>query len=357
MQLALSRALVPSFSRVDSETERAFYWRAFLESWGLCKRGGGALPKRYAWDTFHPGSNPCSIARADLPTLQRGTYSVALKSDGVRYALFLTTRPTSTPETPGPVALLIDRARNMYEVEVLAPEDYFAKGTVLEGELVWRQPDERLMHLLIFDAVCIKGESLMQRAFHERLAAATRCGRSSEELAQLSSTEELETRTAELDAIVLVHFQPALVRRAKRFVDLEHVTRVWECRAEAEHRVDGVILQDAQAAYVIGTAGDAAFKWKELHTVDLAGPRDALRANDGPLGRSLHDRRVEVIPSKIEDGEGVLAEYHVSVDDETVKLMAMRTRPDKKTANSLRVVRAKVQDAMEQISIQELGGN
>ena len=84
------------------------------------------------------------------------------------------------------------------------------------------------------------------------------------------------------------------------------------------------------------------------------GPPDALQAADGPLGTHVEGRRVVVEPSRI--AEHGLVEYHVTVDADTVRLFAMRTRPDKTTANGLHVVAATVRDVVEAITPDELAG-
>ena len=114
----------------------------------------------------------------------------------------------------------------MYEVEVVAQEEYFAEGTVLEGELVWRHPDEAAMLYLVFDAVLVRGERVTHLPFAERLAKAVQCVRWSEELAALPP-DDLEARVAETDSLALVQFDPPIAMRAKHFVAQEHAARVW----------------------------------------------------------------------------------------------------------------------------------
>ena len=67
--------------------EVAHYWKVLTGMWGVPARRAQAK-------AYHPGSNPCSLSRAALAGVQGGRrYGLALKSDGVRYALLLTTRP------------------------------------------------------------------------------------------------------------------------------------------------------------------------------------------------------------------------------------------------------------------------
>lgn len=339
-RLAVGRALLPSRSIVDVEEERRFYWEALMQAW--------RVPARWAQrEHYFPGCNPCSLSRAHLPTLRASRYLLTLKSDGVRYALFLTMRREG-----GAVALLVDRSRTMYEIEVVAPEDYFVKGTVLEGELVWQQPDEHRLLFLVFDAVCLKGESLLHLPFEARLAAATKCSYRSDELADAADADVLET-----DAVVVAQYEPTVRMRPKRFVEREHAARLWAERGDAEHRVDGLILQRADARYTYGTAVTEVFKWKDHSTVDLAGPAHALRCADGPLGDCIGERRVVVVPSRIPSEEGTVTEYLVTVDEPTqeVRFFAVRSRPDKRNLpNGARVVAATVQDVVEAIDPREI---
>ena len=339
MKLTVGRPLIPSHSLVDTKAERDHYWTRLAAAWKL-------PAKRAQLPTYFPGCNPCSLARSRLGALREARHLIALKSDGVRYALFLTTRPRSTAHHPLPVALMIDRSRNMYEVEVVAPEAFFLRDTVLEGELVWRQPGERQLLYLVFDAVCIAGTHMLDKPFEERLAEATRCVRWSEELG--------EDAARETDSIALVHFEPSIVMRPKRFVEREHAARLWNERGDAEHRVDGIILQRADAPYVCGTADGAVYKWKDHSTVDLVGPPHSLRASDGPLGTHVGGRRVEVMESRVVGDDKMVVEYHVDVTADEVHLFALRTRPDKNVANGLRVVHATVQDVVDAITPEEL---
>ena len=314
------------------------------------RRRGARAPGRRGAGGF-PGSPPVSLGRKDLARLRAAPYLAALKSDGVRYVLMLTTR---LDDATHPVALMIDRARSMYEVEVIAPEPYFVRGTVLEGELVWRQPDERDLLYLVFDAVRVEGEVLTARPFAERLARASRCVRLSEEIA---ADDDAEERAVEAHAVVLTHFAPRLTMRAKRFVDREHAARLWSERAEHEHRVDGLVLQARDAPYVVGSCvNGAAFKWKPHATVDLRGPEAA--ALEGPLPDELAGRTVSVAPSRVvATSDDDVLEYHVAVDDARVTLFAMRARTDKDAPNALHVVRATVEDVAASVGADDVAAS
>jgi hypothetical protein len=348
-RIVVAKPIVPSHSVIEDDAERAHYWAQLLRAW----RVTGA--RRIASRTYFPCCNPLSLSRARLPELGRAPYRICAKSDGVRYALLLTTRPGDDPYAA--VALMVDRSRVMHEVEVVAPADYFVKGTLLEGELVWRQPHERQLLYLVFDALLVKGESLLDYPFDERLAAATRCTRWSEDIAV---ADDPEARALETDSIALVHFDPNLAMRPKRFVDCEHSPRLWHERNDLEHLVDGLIIQRADAPYVLGTAEDGScFKWKEHCTVDLRGAPDVqLHCADVPLPHVLCDGRVvEVAPSRVVGTEDTVVEYHVTCAVDRIRLFAVRHRTDKATPNGLRVVVATVRDVIDDVRPDDLASN
>jgi hypothetical protein len=323
MRLVVSRPIIPSNSVLETEEERALY-RARYHS--LCGKRGI--------------QNPRSLSRVALKSLDDAEYVVALKTDGVRYSLFLTFRPNTT----SPVALMIDRAWHMYEVDVVAPEEHFSLGTVLEGELVWQQPNERSLLFLVFDCVVLRGKNLTGFSFEERLMEATRVTRFSDEI---STASDLEQRALETDSVVLVHYHPPLSMRPKNFIARKHAAQLWAQREDVDHRVDGIILQQRDAVYY----QPVIFKWKQYSTVDLVCRDAQLETSDGPLhGVSIENSRIAVSP-------GDITEYLVTVEGDKVSLMALRSRPDKLVANSAFVVAATIQDVRDNISVEELGGN
>lgn len=336
----VAKPLVPSFSRVTDARERDFFWTRLTSLWNCPKRLG------------FPCCNPRSLSSRSAQALRQHRYDICLKSDGVRYVLLMTTREGNDD---APVSLMIDRARNMFEVELVAPEEYFTRGTVLEGELVWQQPDERAMLYCVFDALVIRGERLASKPFSARHAELSRAVRLS---CDIQDVDDVEDRALEHDSIVMVHYRPRIEMRLKRFVSLEHATRLWSERGDADHRVDGIILQDVDAPYRCGTASDdSCLKWKEHSTVDLVGPPHDLRAVDGPIGERIEGRRVVVLPSRIVGGDAQIVEYLIAVTADEVQLMAIRTRPDKDHANSRRVVEATVDDVVHELTPEDLAAS
>jgi hypothetical protein len=103
-----------------------------------------------------PGPQPVSIERRHFPLLTQKPYFVCEKTDGVRHLL------TSTEDGVS----LVNRAFNVSKVQgVRIPRD-----TLLDGELVRTRAGKTLF--LIFDAVCVKGENLMEQPLNVRLEKA-----------------------------------------------------------------------------------------------------------------------------------------------------------------------------------------
>lgn len=345
-QMVVVRPLMPSLACVDDEVERTFFWNDFLDACHSTRK-----------DRF-PGCNPVSLSRQTLSQLGDRNYGIALKSDGVRFSLFLTMRQGSTPDQPKPVALMINRAGDMFEVEVIAVVDAFDKKTVLEGELVWKQPTEEVMLFLVFDCLRNAGEVLIDRPFHERYATAERLTYFSEEL---SSADDVEQRVDETLSVVLTQYTPKIQMRAKVFVGLEHAVTMWKQRGEIDHRVDGIIVQDYDSKYRFGTAvGGAILKWKAHATLDLQGGSEGQgakpAASDGALPAAVEGRRLvfrndsRIRPAAPES----IIEYLVACDDCTVSFFAVRVRDDKSAPNSLAVCLATINDVLDDIQPSDL---
>lgn len=342
--VVVGRKIVPSHAVIEDAHEQA-YLRTRLFT--LCGQAPHASHKTRGL----PGCNPRSVSRHSMEVLTRRNYNICLKSDGVRYILLLTMKENGTTGT----AIMIDRAQCMYEVEVIAPEDFFLRGTVLEGELVWRQPDRNELVFLVFDAICIKGECLVKTPFRERLQRATRTVCFSEDL---HDADDLEARVLELDAVVLAQYDPKLVMRPKHFVQRTHAERLWAERTDTDHRVDGIILQDADAPYTVFGTGryDSILKWKEHATVDLhtaAGTRPCT--DKGEVPHTVGARTVDFKESRIEaEPAGGVFEYSVRVTAKTVELMAIRKREDKLTPNTEYVFLETVKDMADNMTPQDI---
>jgi len=105
--------------------------------------------------TRFPGPQPVSIERRHFPLLKLQPYLVCEKTDGVRHLL------ASTDEG----VFLVNRAFTCEKVNVRV-----AKDTLLDGELVKTKTGKVLF--MVYDAVRVKGESLVDLPLNSRLDAA-----------------------------------------------------------------------------------------------------------------------------------------------------------------------------------------
>jgi len=105
--------------------------------------------------TRFPGPQPVSIERRHFPLLKLQPYLVCEKTDGVRHLL------ASTDEG----VFLVNRAFMYEKVNIRV-----AKDTLLDGELVKTRAGKVLF--MVYDAVRVKGESLVDLPLNSRLDAA-----------------------------------------------------------------------------------------------------------------------------------------------------------------------------------------
>jgi hypothetical protein len=109
-------------------------------------------------DGWFPGPQPVSIERRHFPLLKKSEYLVCEKTDGVRHLLVAFEDPDGEKKVA-----LVNRSFQATYYKYTIPKD-----TVLDGELVTRVSDQKLV-FLIHDAVMIRGESLICAPLTERL--------------------------------------------------------------------------------------------------------------------------------------------------------------------------------------------
>lgn len=114
------------------------------------------LPEGSA-DNWFPGPQPVSIERRHFPLLKKSDYLVCEKTDGVRHLL------VSFDDGVEKKVALVNRSFQATYHKYTLPKD-----TLLDGELVTRQSDQKLV-FLVHDAVMIRGESLIDAPLTERL--------------------------------------------------------------------------------------------------------------------------------------------------------------------------------------------
>lgn len=341
------RRVVPSATRVGSTQEQREYWSEVLSHW--------QLPQQMR---HFPGPNPVSIERKDIAAIREDDYIVALKTDGVRYLLLLTISKASNE----PMAVMIDRALNMYEVEVWANEAYFTKGTLFDGELVWDNGGS--LSFIIFDVVAISGQSCVEMPYRDRLQAI----HSSVLCVDASYDDErVECMVGEEDKLIARNNDNRLRIYPKVCVPKAQAHTLWEQRLHCSHQNDGLILTRNAAAIGSGTS-DSIFKWKPTHSIDLRGIFRAevwsFFANENRSGnevdvteecggyrmRYCENGLLETLRRR----ENCVIEFLIHIDGDGVLMTPERERPDKTTANTVRTILATFRNAIENIGDREL---
>lgn len=84
---------------------------------------------------FFPQNNPVSLEKRHLSVLRDKDYACTYKSDGINYYLILTRALVPGTQSLEPIAVMVNRAECVYEVQVCC-EDRFFDGTMLVGELL-----------------------------------------------------------------------------------------------------------------------------------------------------------------------------------------------------------------------------
>lgn len=214
--------LEPSLTCIEDDIERKFYWEKLLEYWGL--------PPTFQ---HFPGANPISIERKDIETIVKHDYLVALKTDGVRYLLLMTTKPNSTE----PISIMIDRTLKMYEIEIWASEEYYFKGCLLEGELVWDSCQS--LNYIVFDVIMLKGLKCNDMNYRNRLDVIQNHIFSADDNID---DETLENMLSEEDKFCARNNSYNLQIQPKMCVSKHQLSTVWDGKNMCSHKNDGIIF-------------------------------------------------------------------------------------------------------------------
>lgn len=231
------------------------------------------------WDvsphsSYFPGPQPVSIERKDLPALFEKDYWVCVKSDGLRFLLVFVRFDNKN------MCLLVNRKNDMYLVRTRAWKSAFARGTVLDGELVCDKHTGRLEYL-VYDATIVCGETLVKLPHSERMEHALR-------LVDFVRDASVAVRVKE--------FYP--MRDMREYLDTVAPT--------ITHGIDGYVFTPEHHPVCSGTHF-AMFKWKERYenTVDFHVSKN-LRELRVARGRTLvlpeRDARL-VVPTKALESE------------------------------------------------------
>ena len=106
--------------------------------------------------SYNPAPKPVNLLRADMKRVLTDDYVVADKTDGYRALVVLTRIGTGQN-----IACFVDSNMQCYQVEVEAPQSFFA-GTVLDAELV--VDHQKQLVCLCFDMVRSAGHQHQESA-------------------------------------------------------------------------------------------------------------------------------------------------------------------------------------------------
>lgn len=195
-----------------------------------------------------PGPQPVSLERRDLFKIQRFPYFVSLKTDGMRFFLFITNSGNDQK------CFMVDRAFRFFKVN-LKFDDKVHENTLFDGELV-REKNGKWLYL-IHDCISVCGRTVSHHEFGDRFVAA----QSVVEGGMYYSDASDENESFKL--------------KLKNFVPFENMTVLSTLYRKGleggvDHAVDGLIFTPASLAVGTGTQY-TLFKWKERrkHTFDF----------------------------------------------------------------------------------------
>lgn len=111
-----------------------------------------------------PGAQPVNMCKRNVPDVQRGSYFIAEKTDGVRYLMI------AVPGPGGDTCVLVDRSMNVFKVTgagFLA--GVLGSGTILDGELVHNRTMKKAI-FVAFDVLRHRERNLVPFKFWDRLS-------------------------------------------------------------------------------------------------------------------------------------------------------------------------------------------
>jgi hypothetical protein len=299
----------------------------------------------------NPLPQPSSIERSHFQVLLQRDYMVADKSDGTRYALFLTQVQGSE------IAVMIDRKLCVYQVPVAASRSHF-QGSVYDGELV----SANGAHIyLIFDCVACKGVYMGRQNFLARLSLI----RTAFDLegACVQSAEDA-SQQARKGKIICGGSPCGLSFRPKLCLQLRQMDTLLRQLPSLSYKTDGLIFTPVDEPVCHGTH-PSLFKYKSTHSIDVevgesgelfvgvggAPDKAVLRRTLASLGIDFYSDAVT--RQKILGRTGIL-ELAVRKRAEGFELTFLCQRHDKRHPNAASTVLRTVNNLMEDITVEEL---
>jgi len=223
-----------------------------------------------------PGTMPIGFSRKSIEKVQRESYMVSEKTDGIRYLLTCVASPEAGKP---PVAVLLDRKFKAWTMEGM--EEIGAAlgvGTVLDGEIVRNRSWKRDI-FMTFDALSCGDRSVVRDELKKRLAY-LQDFISSKYLKYLASKGEQGVHARmKVMPIVMKHWYPAHhITEVTRHISFEGPDRVYLERGsdgrplpalKRHHKSDGLIFAP-NLPYHRGTDFNyMKWKWHDTITLDF----------------------------------------------------------------------------------------
>ena len=338
--------LYPSNSIIMDQFEKDYFWAVRLKYW--------KLPSHIQ---HFPGANPMSIETSDFGRLQTDDFLAALKTDGVRHLLLMTTKPNSND----PIAIMVDRAKKMYEIEIWGNEDFFEFGSLYDGELVW---EKDTLVFIVFDVIMAKGVACGHLSYRERMQILHNtilC------VSESHSDDSIENMISEECKFLARNNNHNLYVTPKKCVPKAALRKLWSDRNTSNHRNDGVIFTLNSAPVETGTSA-SILKWKPSHSIDV---KFELIDNEWKVFTNMNNSNglvsldeacdgltLNVSPSKLLEAVRIrqhcIIECVIDVEGENLMLVPERERTDKIAPNTAKTVQATIRNARENIKCEDL---
>jgi hypothetical protein len=276
----------------------------------------GHLCTRFAalWGTTKfPGKNPCplpcSLDASTLPRLQSEKFWVSRKLDGERFQLMLTMGMDGNP-----ISALVDRLMNMWEVEMIAFNDAFVHGSLIDGELM---QSEECPIFCAFDAIAIAGKPVRHEQLSSRLQQLNACLR--------PPSVVCDTDCADEEHRIIMPAPQELHIAVKEMRHLQGLATLRD--QEALFPSDGWIFTAENDPVSYGTC-KSVLKWKHTHTVDFLLDPPRLW---NPRDNTMQKIDIDVKSSRVIDSKAVYECRLLGASSAEV----LHARPDKDKPNSI----------------------
>lgn len=305
-----------------------------------------------------PGSQPVSLDRSNLSSLQKKRYWCTWKADGTRYMLLILQYGTYIIDRSFRIRRLQMRFPLYFVDSSIAPTYNNARryyDTILDGEMIVDYcPDNKhyIRRYLIYDIILLNDQNMMNYGFHQRY----------EILKKFLSIRKIEKQKIIYNESYYKYKyeDEPFDLRVKSFYNLSNLPKVFKMMESISHECDGIILQSADDVYITGTCFEL-LKWKfsNLNSVDFRFVYINENAYDLLLLLSKNNEtRLDGAIVEFPDGRN-MREYHnkiieCSYNGNENKWIFMRVRMDKETPNAMHVYQKILKSIKDDIKKEEL---